>query len=470
MDPDPTTLAVTDLAEAMRRRALRCSDVVDAYLARIEALDPIVRSYLVVDAPGGRARAEEADRALDAGVVWGPLHGVPVAVKDLIDAAGFPTTCGAAFFRDRVPNGDAAVVSRLRAAGAVVLGKVALHEFALGVTGVNPHFGSPRNPHDLARITGGSSSGSAAAVAAGLCAASVGSDTGGSIRIPAAFCGVVGLKPTHGQVSLRGVFPLAPSLDHVGPIARTVRDAALLLGVVAGHDPGDTWSRAGAPPPHLGGRAAGVRVGVLRGEYFEERLDPDVAAAFDASLALLRDVGCRLEDVTLPAIEEIQRVAVTVLYGEASAVHRRYAERRSEYGEDVRALLDEADRLPAGEYVAASWRRPELAAGVAALFDRVDVLAAPAEPIPAPRVADVSGEGWRSLRPVITRFVRIFNLTGLPAISVPCGATRDHLPIALQLAGRPFDESTLLAVAEAFERARGGPWAQPVSPPFRSSA
>ena len=454
-DAELHALSIRELGEQFRRRTLSPVEVTRATLARIDALDGQLNSFITVMRDGALADAERAERALRDGDDLGPLQGVPIALKDLYQTRGVRTTGGSSILADCVPDEDAAVVERLRGAGAVLIGKNNLHEFAFGVTNENPHYGPTRNPHDPARVPGGSSGGSAAAVAAGLCWAALGSDTGGSIRLPAALCGVVGLKPTYGRVSRRGVLPLAWSMDHAGPLARTVEDVALVMQVIAGHDPRDPGSADRPTPDFAAGLDAGVaglRVGLLR-EYLGDDVAPDVAAAVRAAVETLGGLGAHIEVVTVPAAAHALGASTAVLFAEAAAVHERWlADHRDRYGADVRERLEMGARLRAVHYLKGQRARRAMLDAFSDLFERVDLVATPTVPMVAPTFEEVRSEAGRG---GLVRFTRLFNLLGLPACSQPCGAS-GGLPIGLQLVGRPFEEPTVLRVARAYERAAAG--------------
>ncbi|MBM4433908.1 MAG: Asp-tRNA(Asn)/Glu-tRNA(Gln) amidotransferase subunit GatA [Chloroflexi bacterium] len=438
-------MTLEEVARELRARRLSAEEVVRASLHRIDRLEPRLRAFITLTAE--RAIAEA--RAVSPSATFA---GAPIALKDLFDTAGVRTTAGSRIFADRVPTADAHVVARLRAAGAISVGKASTHEWAFGVTSQNPHFGGTRNPWDLSRIPGGSSGGSAAALAAGLVHGALGSDTGGSIRIPASLCGVVGLKPTFGRVSTRGVIPLSWNLDHVGPMARTVRDVALLYMAIAGHDPHDPGS-ADVPVDDalagIEGGARGLRIGAPRG-HFLERSDPEVARAVREAFAVLEREGASVEECAFPPSEALLDTQRTILCTDAAAFHReRMAERAGEIGADVLARLRTGAGFSGTDYAAARRRRDEIRHEVAALFARYDVLAMPATAIAAPPAegADAVAEAAR-----LTVTTSPFNLTGLPAISLPCGFTASGLPIGLQLAAAPWREATVLRAARAYER------------------
>jgi aspartyl-tRNA(Asn)/glutamyl-tRNA(Gln) amidotransferase subunit A len=391
----------------------------------------------------------------------GLLAGIPVSVKDLYDTKGILTTAGSKIFAGRVPDEDARAVKALKECGAVIIGKANMHEFAYGVTTINPHYGAARNPWDRSRISGGSSGGSASAVALGMGFGSLGSDTGGSIRIPAALCGVVGLKPTYGRVSLRGVVPLAWSFDHAGPIARTVRDAAVLLDAIAGHDPLDPYSRNVQVPRYtdaLTGDITGIRIGIPK-NHFYERLASPVETALDEAIHSLQKLGAALADIQVPDISIHRAVWLQIASPEAYSFHEnRLRTQAALYGADVRGRLEAGRNLLSIDYVRAQRVRTRMKLEFKQLFEAVDVIVTPTVPIPAPRIEDAGkpwGQGPETAAAALTRFTRYFNIVGLPAISIPCGLTPEGLPIGMQIAGRAFDETTVLRVAHAYEQHAG---------------
>jgi aspartyl-tRNA(Asn)/glutamyl-tRNA(Gln) amidotransferase subunit A len=457
---DLAFLSISALAERLRRREVSPVEITRVYLDRIHRLDPHLRAFITVTADQALADAETATRAIVGGRYLGPLHGVPLALKDLFYTAGVRTTAGSRILADFVPSEDATAVARLRAAGAIFLGKTNMEEFAYGATSINPHYGACRNPWDPERIPGGSSGGSASAVAAGLCAASLGSDSGGSIRQPAALCGLVGLKPTYGRVSRYGVVPLSWSQDHVGPMARSVRDAALLLQVIAGEDARDP-SCSSAPVPGYTNRLdegiSGFRLAIPR-DFFFERVDGTIDAAVRAAARVLTDQGASLDEVPFPEAAHAATAGAAILFAEASAYHEDWLRTRPEqYGEPVRARLRVGSLLLATDYLKAQRARGVLVQRATALFDRVDALLMPAVPLAAPG-QDQTIIRWpdgteEDIRGATLRLTRPFNLLGLPAVSVPCGFTTEGLPIGLQIVARPFAETTVLRVARAYEAA-----------------
>jgi aspartyl-tRNA(Asn)/glutamyl-tRNA(Gln) amidotransferase subunit A len=413
-------------------------------LERIAARNSAINAFITVLANEAIEQAGMLDEERRRGHVRGPLHGVPISIKDLIDVEGAPTTAASRVRMGQVAQADAPVVARLRRAGAVIIGKNNLHEFAFGTTNEESAFGPARNPHDLSRSPGGSSGGSAAAVAAGMGWASIGTDTGGSIRIPAAACGVVGLKPAPGEISTVGVVPLSPSLDHVGPIARTVSDASVLYDVLRGVDPLPLQ-------PHA---ISQLRLGRLGG-YFLERLDDGVRDRFEEALDRVHGAGASIVDVKIDHAPDIASVYFHIALPEAYAYHARMLERTPElYSEGVRTRLQMGREIPASDYLAAQRHRARLREDVDAVLKQCDALILPTLPIPAPRLGATTvtvGEFEEQVRPIMLRLTQLFNLTGHPAISLPCGETSEGLPCGFQLAGQHGRTSALLAVALACE-------------------
>ena len=436
-------------------------EATEAYLERIELLDGDIGAFLTVDAEGALEQARAADQALATGRTLGPLHGLPVSLKDNIDTAGLRTTVGSALFADRVPDVDAEVTRRLRLAGAVLLGKVALHELAYGATTQNEHFGSCRNPWDRERIPGGSSGGSGAAVAGGLCAAALGTDTGGSVRIPAALNGVSGVRPTAGLVSIRGVYPITWTLDTVGPIARAVSDLAVFLDVLAGYDPADPQSLDVPSRPSadaLGLGAEGVSVGIPRNFFFED-VDEDVARLVRAAAEVFAALGADLEEIELPGADTAVAAAKTIIQAEAFAIHAPTLREQPElFGADVRRRLQRGASITGADYAeqrerARSWRRT-----VENAFERVDLILSPATGTTATPIGSDMIETTERL----VRLTYGWSLAGIPALAVPCGFSDDGLPVGLQLAAPRFGESALIRVGAAYQRATDWHLSEPV--------
>jgi aspartyl-tRNA(Asn)/glutamyl-tRNA(Gln) amidotransferase subunit A len=429
--------------------------LVQAVLDKIENRNPILNAYITVLGEQALQAAQVAEGEIAAGTYRGPMHGIPVSLKDLVYTAGVRTTAGSVILKDFVPEYDATVAARLKDAGAIVVAKANMLEFAYGE--VHPDYGPACNPWNIGCGTSGSSSGSAAAIAGGLDFGSIGSDTGGSIRLPAAYCGVVGLKPTYGLVSRFGVVPLAWTLDHVGPLTRTVRDNAAMLQVIAGHDPADPGSVHVAVPDYqlrIGTTEAVGTIGVVEPED-DDGVQADVRRATDTAVKALEDAGYATTPVTLPFPVQAARTLLALMYIEASTFHRPWlASRREEYSQNTLDRLELGTLLPGTLYVRAQRLRRMLIEAYRDLFSRVDIVAMPVGPEASYRLEDAptepvleSGDRMKAL----TRFTGPFNLTGYPAITVPCGFTDDGLPIGLQLAGKPFAEPELFQVADALE-------------------
>ncbi len=440
------------IAEAsgwLRRKEISPVDLTNDCLNRIEQLNPTINAFITVMHESALADARRAEDEIQSGKWRGPLHGIPIGLKDLIDTAGVKTTCGSALFADRVPTEDAEIVRRLKNAGAVIVGKQNLQEFAYGGTSTSSHYGPVHNPWDVDRIAGGSSGGSAAAVASGMCFAAVGTDTGGSVREPAAFCGIVGLKPTYGRVSTRGVFPLSPSLDHVGPLCRNVVDTALMLQVIAGYDKSDTTS-VDWPVDTYADRLelkTKPRLGIARQPFFEN-LDPEIENAINNALKQLSVFTSDLIEIELPATPP------AVQAPEVLAIHSKYVkESRHLYRSWILARLELATAFDTTSYIEARNELDRVRRNIGDVFNHVDFVVTPTTPVPPITIQEAlemspapAGEFWlRNTRP--------FNAYGLPTISIPCGFTQAGLPIGLQIAAPNFAEASLLSLAHAFEQA-----------------
>jgi aspartyl-tRNA(Asn)/glutamyl-tRNA(Gln) amidotransferase subunit A len=453
------SLSLSQASGLIQRREITSVELVQACLERIERLDPRLNSFLTVIPELAMRQALQADTEIRLGQFRGALHGIPVALKDLYETQGVRTTAGSLFFSDYIPTVDAIAVQHLRQAGAVLLGKLNMHEIALGVTNENPHFGDCCNPWDLRRITGGSSGGSGAALAAGLCLGSLGSDTGGSIRIPAALCGVVGLKPTRGRVSLRGVIPLSWNLDHAGPMARRVGDVAILLQAIAGDDPGDPACEDIPVEDYLIDLEHGVRgwrIALANDEYFTdpEVVEKDVSDAVQRAGNVFSSLGVEVHPVTFPNARQAALANGLMTTSDAAAFHRqRLQEQPLGFGPDVRQRLQNGAAYTSTEYILARQTQSELRRQFTLFFKDYDLLLTPATPITAP--VRGSADAVERAR-LLTRFTAPFNLTGLPAVSVPCGFDAQGLPIGLQLIGPPWAEKRLLQAAHAYEQAT--PW------------
>lgn len=454
MDIDPDTLTISSTLASLRAGEFSAASLTEACLRQIERLNPELNAVLTPTPELAVQAALSADAILalrPANLNDLALLGLPLVVKDLFDTAGVRTTGGSKFFADNVPEEDAEAVKRLKLAGASILGKTNTHEIALGVTGVNPHYGAVKNPHDQTRITGGSSSGSAAAVAAGMCLAALGTDTGGSVRIPASLCGVVGLKPTYGRVSLRGVMPLSWNLDHVGTLTRAVRDAAILLHVLAGFDPHDPTS-ANTPVDdylaHLEEGINGWRIALAVGEYVEA-CDPQVWTGVQEAGQAFRDFGAQVEKVDLSWISDLALANGRMTQADAAAFHReRLATHPDWFGADVRQRLEAGAALPSSEYALARRTQAEGRRRFEMFFTKYDLLLLPTTPIPAP---PIEGTGAIEAARRLTRFTAPFNLTGLPALSLPAGSV-DGLPFGVQLVASHWGEAKVLQAGFAFER------------------
>lgn len=446
-------LSLVEAAELIAKREISSEDLVQEHLERISNLDPILNSFITLTEDDALERAHTADEEIKSGIYRGPLHGIPIALKDLYETSGVRTTAGSAFFKDWVPTKNAAVVERLNAAGAISLGKLNMHEIALGVTNNNPHYGATHNPWDLERTPGGSSGGSGAALAAGLCMGSLGSDTGGSVRIPASLCGVVGLKPTYGRVSLRGVVPLSWNLDHPGPMARRTRDATVLFQVIAGYDPEDPSSEDMGVPDYsiqLMGGVRGWRIAQAEDDFFN-RADEQVRAAVEEAAGVLASLGAQIEKVPFPGGHEAARNNGLMVTSDAAAFHReRLAEEADKFGEDVRRRLETGAAYSSSEYILARRSQAVLRRRFTDFFREYDLLLTATTPIAAP---PLEGPDAVQQAATLTRFTAPFNFTGLPAISLPCGFTNEGLPIGLQMVTRPWGEVSLLRAAQAYESA-----------------
>ncbi len=442
-----TSLTLTQARAAIRARKISPLELTDAHLARSETLNPKLNVYLQITADSARDAARAATRGMKRGAPLAPLHGIPLALKDLFDQRGARTTAGSVLLKENIANDDAFAAKKLRDAGAILLGKLNMHEWAYGVTTINPHFGACRNPWNAEHIVGGSSGGSGAAVAARMCMGALGSDTGGSIRIPASLCGIVGLKPTYGRVSLRGAIPLAWSLDHAGPMARTVPDVALMLQVIQGYDANDPAS-VDAPAFKPANAARKFKIGIVP-DFFTE-LDPEVELALHSALGTLKKFGA-VREIKLAGHADASRASSQILFAEAAAYHReRMREQTNQFGADVLKRLQQGADISGVDYALtrrtqAEWRRK-----MARVFEEIDLLVLPATPVPAPLIANLDALAAATN---LTRFMRLFNLTGNPALVLPCGFTRAGLPIGLQIVGAHWREDQVLQLGLLFERA-----------------
>ncbi len=443
---------ICELSPKIRDRAISPVELTHDCLARIDQLNPTLNAFITVTAESALAQARIAEREIFAGEYRGPLHGIPIGLKDIIDVAGVRTTAASALFKDRVPTEDAQVVRRLRAGGAIILGKQNLHEFAYGGSSIISFFGEVHNPWDTSRIAGGSSGGSAASVAAGLGFAAVGTDTAGSIRLPAAYCGVVGVKPTYGRVSTRGVVPLASSYDHVGTLTISVYDAALMLQVLSDYDSPNP--RADKPAPSLVSAfddpPQKLRVGVPRAFFFDD-LHPEIAAAIEKAIQIFAGLHNEIRDIKLEVPTDR-----TLASAEAYAYHKEFVDRSPElYQPATLARIQSGANISAPDALRASRDLQASRHAIQEVFHEVDVLLTPTVPIPPPLIADLREhpDNLRSQELIMLRDTRPFNVWGIPTVSVPGGFTKDGLPIGLQLAAAPWRGIVLLQAAHAYEQA-----------------
>lgn len=441
--------SITEVSDLLRRKQISPVELTTSCLARIERFNPTINAFITVIHESALDHAREAEAEIFAGNWRGPLHGVPIGLKDLIDTAGVKTTCASGLFAERVPTEDAEIVQRLKRAGAVLIGKQNLQEFAWGGTSTSSYFGPVHNPWDLDRIAGGSSGGSAAAVATGMCFAAIGTDTGGSVREPAAFCGIVGLKPTYGRVSTRGVFPLSPSLDHVGPLCRNVADTALMLEVIAGYDkldptsvdyPVDSYT-------HALNVKTKPRIGIVRRPFFDD-LDSDIERAMDEVLKKLSDLSSDVIEVDLP------KAPAAVQAPEVYAAHSKYFATSPElYGRWMFERLAQAAAINTVTYIEARQELDRLRRSVGEIFSKVDLLVTPTTPVPPITISEALNMAPTPAGEVWLWNTRPFNAYGWPTISIPCGFTRAGLPVGLQISGPNFSEGSLLSFAQTFEQA-----------------
>jgi aspartyl-tRNA(Asn)/glutamyl-tRNA(Gln) amidotransferase subunit A len=446
LDQPLTEISIAEASDLLRRKQISPVEITTACLARIERLNPSINAFITVMHDSALAEARKAESEIQSGNWRGPLHGIPIGLKDLIDTAGVKTTCGSELFADRIPTEDAEVVRRLKLAGALLIGKQNMQEFAYGGTSTSSYYGPVHNPWDVDRIAGGSSGGSAAAVITGMCFGAIGTDTGGSVREPAAFCGIVGLKPTYGRVSTRGVFPLSPSLDHVGPLCRNVVDTAIMLEAIAGYDAFDTTSVDWPTESYVDALKlkSKPRIGIVRRPFFDN-LDPEIESSMDEALARIDQMCSEVLEIDLPSIP------TAVQAPEVYAVHAQYFTASPElYGRWIQERLKQAAAIDTVAYIEGRQQLDRLRRSVQDVFSKVDFLVTPTTPVPPITIAealnmspDPAGELWlRNTRP--------FNAYGLPTISIPCGFTQSGLPIGLQLAGPNFSEASLLAFAHTF--------------------
>jgi aspartyl-tRNA(Asn)/glutamyl-tRNA(Gln) amidotransferase subunit A len=459
MSTEPALMSLTAVAKAIAEKTVSSHEVTRSCLHRIAQWQPRLNAFMALEAEQALKAADEADAALAKGDAKGVLHGVPLAHKDMYYEAGKVVTCGSKIRRDFVATTTSTALQRIKDAGTIRLGTLQMAEFAYGPTGHNAHYGPVHNPWNVDHITGGSSSGSGSAVAARLTFAALGSDTGGSVRMPAHFCGVTGLKTTVGRVSRAGAMPLSQSLDTVGPLAQSAEDCALLMGLMAGADPEDPTAVNLPVPDYVAatkGSLKGIRIGVPTAFYVDD-LDSEVARVLDETVATLKREGAEIVKVELPDQRQLASASQLVLAVEAAAFHKRWMiERLEDYGAQVRMRLENGLAVPAVTYLEAiRWRGPALSAHNAAVAG-VDAVIAPVSPIPAPTIAESDvggGPGAEAVIQRLTRFTRPVNYLGVPSLSIPSGFARNGLPVGMQLIGRSFDEATLLRIGAAFQRA-----------------
>jgi aspartyl-tRNA(Asn)/glutamyl-tRNA(Gln) amidotransferase subunit A len=443
-------MTILEMADALRAKKVSSLELTNDTLAKIARENPRLNAFIIVLEDSARARASAMDAEMSHGIDRGPMHGVPIAHKDLVYTKGVRTTGGSKIFKDFVPDHDADIAMNLERAGSVMVGKTGLHEFAYGITSTNPHFGPVRNPWDTNRIPGGSSGGSGAAVAAGIVSMATGTDTGGSIRIPASFCGITGLKPTFGLISKRGVMPLGWTMDHMGPMTKTVRDAAVAFYAMSGVATGYV------PPKSADIR--GLRIGLPLNYYFDA-LDLEVAESVRKAVQTAAALGARIVDINVPDIDALNVIGRVLLLAEATSVHREnLLNRRADIGADVVTLLDQGRLIRASDYVDAQRLRRIYLGDFSKLWSQVDCIFTPTTPTPAPKIGQTTmkvGSGDEDVRLATTRLMRAINVLGIPALSIPCGFTKSNLPIGLQILGAPRAEETILRVGAAIEDATG---------------
>ncbi len=453
-------LTIDQISKEMNERKISSSVLVEEDLRRIYDLNPQMKLFITITAELARASARQSDARLTASKRLGRLDGIPVAIKDNFFIRGVRCTAGSKILSDFIPEYSAPTVERLEEAGAAIVGTTNLHEFASGVTSVNPYYGAARNPWNTERITGGSSGGSAAAVAAGLAFAALGTDTSGSVRIPASLCGVVGLKPTFGLVSTRGTIPLSKSLDHVGVLTRTCLDAAILLDLLAGFDEQDPASvkasrKCNYFQESIKAKNKRQKIGIPR-KYFLEGLSDDVRNAFDKVIIELRSLGSELDDIEIPNIDRSAEIWAPIRFSEATAYHQSWLESRpGDYSEDVRRKLERGKEFSAIQYISAKSQASEFRSAMIKAFGQFTAIITPTTPIPAPKIGETNvslGTSQTDIYSALVRQTLPFNVSGLPAVSVPMGLSRDGLPLGLQIVGKPFDEETILGIGSAYEQ------------------
>ena len=469
---DISNLTIQHLSKLIASREISCLEVVDATIERIKKVNPKLNAFITILDESARREAMHADSLIKQGKYLGPLHGIPISLKDLIYINGVRSTSGSKILSDFVPDYDATVAIKLRTAGAIIIGTNNLHEFASGITGINPHYGASKNPWDPTRISGGSSGGSAVAVSSGMSLASIGTDTSGSIRVPSSLCGIFGLKPTYGRVSKHGVMPLAPSIDHVGPLARSAWDIGALLQVIAGHDKRDTSSTQLPVPDYLKEISSSearestnnnndcskekFKVGIPK-QFFFDMIEPKVMEIFRAFVDRLHVCGITTSNVDLDGTDKIFETWRPIRLAESAAIHNEWmVSRLQDYGEDVRRMLEKGLEITAVRYINALHKgRQEIRDAFLNGMSEYDALLIPTTIIPAPFLDqnDVNIEGKTTeIYLSLSRLTTVFNITDLPALNIPAGLVDSKLPVGVQLVGRPFDEAGILKIAYAYER------------------
>jgi aspartyl-tRNA(Asn)/glutamyl-tRNA(Gln) amidotransferase subunit A len=457
---DLTKLTLSEASELVRNRKISPVELTHACLSRIEQVNPKLNVFITVTAEAALAQAREAESEIQGGSWKGRLHGIPIALKDLVDTAGVRTTAASGVFKDRIPTQDAEIVRRLKAAGAVLLGKLNMHEFAYGGSSVISYFGAVRNPWEPAYNPGGSSGGSAAALAAELCYGAIGSDTGGSIRMPAAYCGIVGLKPTYGRVSTGGVIPLARSLDHVGPMARTPMDAALMLHVIAGYDPDDPNSADTPVQDYAAGleeKTSFLRIGIPRAHFYEG-LHPEIQSAMDTALSVLGKLTSSEQEIDIQAANDMALTALLIQKAEAYAYHREYVTKSPGlYQPETLKRIRAGAEISGADYINARRQLDQYRRSAPKILDTVDLVVTPSTPVPPLTISELLADPdrLRAKEVLSSPNTRPFNVLGLPAVSIPCGFTSKGLPIGMQIIGRAGDETTVLRLAHTYEQATG---------------
>jgi aspartyl-tRNA(Asn)/glutamyl-tRNA(Gln) amidotransferase subunit A len=463
---DLTTLPIKELSSLISSRKISCVELVDQTFEKIKKLNPRLNAFITITEESARLDAKRADGLLRRGKYLGPLHGIPISVKDLIYVKGVRSTSGSKILADFVPTYDSTVVYRLKNAGAIIVGTNNTHEFACGITNINPHFGSSKNPWDPTRMSGGSSGGSAVAVSAGMSAATIGTDTSGSIRVPSSLCGIFGLKPTYGRVSKHGVMPLAPSIDHIGPIARSAWDIAAVLKIIAGHDPLDS-ATVDAPVPdylkEISKKSAGkgakgkasFKLAIPR-EFFFDIIDPKVMDVFVGFVDKIKACRISTSRVDMHNTDRIVDTWRAFRLGESAATHSEWVStRRQDYGEDVVTMLDRGMQITAVHYISAHKWRDQIRESFLRAVEGFDAMLVPTTIIPAPfldqKEVGIGGK-MHEVYPSLSRLTTVFDITGLPALNVPAGFVDGKLPVGVQLVGRPFDESRILKIAYTYEQ------------------